>query len=169
MAELKVAIDGKVMGVVRGCDCDICRPFWALHPTFPKGCEELLAETQRLIREEDERQLREVQRRRAERLLIIQNAEAAEAKARLLLQSLLTKRQWSNYQRFKHFSVTGNVTGMKYRIHFGASGNVQRSDGRRYCCHSSDYNLPTADHMITQMLYIRHKEEHFLERAVVLR
>lgn len=169
MAELKVAIDGNVMGVVRGCECDICTPFWALHPNFPHGCEELLAETQRLIREEDERQLRVAEIRRAERLLTIQRAEEAEEKAKILLQTLLTKRQWSNYKRFKHFSVVGNMTGMKYRINFGASGNVSRQDGRRFCCHSSDFGLPTTDHMITQMLYLRHNEMHFLERAVVLR
>lgn len=97
-------------------------------------------------------------------------AHTANAKARKLLNSLLSKAQQQELYESNMFRVRGGRTGDTYQIHaFGCTGNIRKVlfPGLRYktfCLHINDY-VPLEDHLIGQMLLIQYDEDRFLKIA----
>lgn len=96
--------------------------------------------------------------------------QAARRRAKKLLRSLITDEQSDSLERDNSFIVTAPKSKSRYRIQRGYQGNVFSIDdaGRaiyRYCAHHADPNIPTEDHMVTQMLMLLHDEEAFLRIA----
>jgi hypothetical protein len=110
---------------------------------------------------------REAQARyEAERALRV----AAEAKAELLLQRLLTAEQSESLKEKRHFYLYSR--GSKYRIDRGSRGNVKLVDERdqvieSYCIHPT--GVPDADAMAAQKLMLEADPETFLRVANVTR
>ena len=93
--------------------------------------------------------------------------QAAEAKARVLLERALTPQQRRDLYVRRYFYVKGRR--FTYRIREGHSGNVDALDssGRvisRYCAHPLG-RVPVYDVMLAQKLWIETDENMFLENA----
>lgn len=93
--------------------------------------------------------------------------EAAETRAQGLLLSLLDQTQRAQWERERAFVV--RVGARRYRIRMGVAGNVDLlgQDGQveeQLCCHLSG-NLPRSDHMVAQLLTLRHNEGEFRRLA----
>jgi hypothetical protein len=117
--------------------------------------------------------------------------EDPNAKAHALLKSILTEEQFFSLQTNNYFVVTGQ-SGVEYRINLGYSQNIYSRRPRRraepaecgcdkckeryaiktegwnkqYCYHMQ-IGAPLYDHMIAQVLYIRHAEQMFLDGAYI--
>ena len=93
--------------------------------------------------------------------------QAAEAKARVLLERALTPQQRRDLYVRRYFYVKGRR--FTYRIREGHSGNVDALDssGRvisRYCAHPLG-RVPVYDMMLAQKLWIETDEKMFLDKA----
>lgn len=93
--------------------------------------------------------------------------QAAEAKARKLLERALTLEQRCDLLSRSYFYVQGRR--FTYRIREGHSGNVDAldSDGRvisRFCAHPLG-RVPVSDVMLAQKLWIETDENMFLRKA----
>jgi hypothetical protein len=93
--------------------------------------------------------------------------QAAEAKARVLLEKALTPQQRRDLIARRYFYVKGKK--FNYRIREGHSGNVDALDssGRvvsRLCAHPLG-RVPVYDMMLAQKLWIETDENMFLEKA----
>ena len=93
--------------------------------------------------------------------------QAAEAKARALLERALTPQQRRELFAKRCFYVKGKR--FTYRIREGHSGNVDALDasGRvisRLCAHPLG-RVPVSDMMLAQKLWIETDEDMFLEKA----
>ena len=93
--------------------------------------------------------------------------QAAEAKARVLLERALTPQQRRDLYARRYFYVKGRR--FTYRIREGHSGNVDALDssGRvisRYCAHPLG-RVPVYDMMLAQKLWIETDEKMFLDKA----
>lgn len=93
--------------------------------------------------------------------------QAAEAKARNLLQRALTLEQRRDLVSRNYFYVQGRR--FTYRIREGHSGNVEALDssGRvisRFCAHPLG-RVPVSDVMLAQKLWIETDENMFLKKA----
>jgi hypothetical protein len=129
------------------------------------GREAARAEYQRRKAESDadwRRRQEEQQRKR----------EEADARAALLLRSLLTDAQWASYQENGWFEVTGSKGG-RWRIrNRGQAGNVDlmpeigEERDATYCAHPPG-GLPDADAHAAQMLALVTDEEAFVKTANV--
>lgn len=94
----------------------------------------------------------------------------ANKKAEKLLLSCLSKSQKEEYERNSCFTVKGNITGKRYRIHSFKQINIEELDKlgnvmSKFCVVSSEY-VPTEDHMLSQKLLIETNEELFLQTAI---
>jgi len=91
--------------------------------------------------------------------------QVADARAHVLLLSLLTSDQAESYQRHGWFVVLGSAGGW-YRIrNQGQAGNVDEltGDGQRtatWCCHPPG-GLPDADAHVAQLLQLQADEPGF--------
>lgn len=103
--------------------------------------------------------------------------EAAQARARTLLRSVLTDVQWGLHSMGEPYHVLGS-DGVTYLIEDGISGNIVAldSDGQavtRYCVHPELWDeahgayLPTADVLVAQMLGLQTDAEAYLRKANV--
>lgn len=110
-------------------------------------------------------------RQRAEHALRAREAEerrkAATAKARVLLESVLSARQKEQLQAEKFFDMV-SATGKRYRIHYGTHGNVRllSGDGKetmRFCAQPN--GVPIEDAMAAQKLMLETDETAFLNVA----
>ncbi len=103
--------------------------------------------------------------------------EAANARARALLDSLLDADQQAELEATGQFHVTA-PSGRRYRIHRNSiSGNVELVDDPawedpvkarrwRYCAHGRGADeLPTFDHLAMQKLMLETDEDRFLATA----
>lgn len=93
--------------------------------------------------------------------------EAAEAKARVLLERALTQEQRRDLFARGYFYVKGKR--FTYRIREGHSGNVDALDARgcvisRFCAHPLG-RVPFYDVMLAQKLWIETDENMFLKKA----
>lgn len=93
--------------------------------------------------------------------------QAAEAKARALLERSLTPEQRRDLLAWCYFYVRGKR--FTYRIRQGCSGNVDQLDqgGRvitRFCAQPLG-RIPIADVMLAQKLWIENDEDMFLMNA----
>jgi len=94
---------------------------------------------------------------------------AAKTKARQLLEALLNPEQHEEFLRKNCFTVCGQ-SGQQYRIRAGRiAGNIDVLNGdkvaHRLCCHLGDYGVPEEDHLVAQLLHLRHDEAAFLQTA----
>lgn len=94
-------------------------------------------------------------------------AEAAIERAEGLLLQFLDPEQVDEYKRLKHIHVCGK-SGRRYRIRCdgGLAGNVDVVDElgsirERLCAHAPRDSYPMPDHILTQVLHLRHSEEEF--------
>ena len=120
------------------------------------SAEEIAAEQARIREAAD--------RRQAERLEAVRKAKA-------LLASLLDEKQREQLERQRFFEFVSQ-TGRRMRIKQGYSRNVDElgEDGTRIrtlCAHPGNYELVEEDHMVAQLLALRHQEEAFLRVANV--
>jgi len=65
--------------------------------------------------------------------------------------------------------VEGGKSKKTYKINGRtASGNITELDGKkevvRYCVHA-DYTIPLGDQLLTQLLHLRHDEDHIIASA----
>jgi hypothetical protein len=135
----------------------------------PEQLVELTRVNEEQLRANEERQrLREERatQRHAE-------ADAAETRARELLEALLDEQQLADYRAYEHFTVIGSA-GNRYRIRRGTSGNVHwlGDDGEilgRLCAHPSfnEHWLPVPDVAAGQMLALVTNEPAFIGHANV--
>jgi hypothetical protein len=93
--------------------------------------------------------------------------EQARKVAEQLLLSILTRSEREEYRANK--SVTVLSGGSRYRVRMGRAGNIDRltDDGKvveRLCCHIRD-NVPDADNVAAQILYLKHNPTEFLALA----
>lgn len=93
----------------------------------------------------------------------------AEERARVLLREHLTDRQREALDRHGWFLVEGGKSKKEYRVRGSScAGNItELREGRevsRLCVHS-DYSIPLSDQLLTQLLHLRHDEEHMMQRA----
>jgi len=93
--------------------------------------------------------------------------QAAEAKARVLLERALTPEQRRDLCASRYFYVKGKK--FTYRIREGHSGNVDAIDSSwcvisRYCAHPLG-RVPVYDMMLAQKLWIETDENMFLKKA----
>jgi hypothetical protein len=93
--------------------------------------------------------------------------QAAEAKARMLLERALTPEQRRDLFAKRYFYVKGRR--FTYRIREGHSGNVDALDssGRvisRFCAHPLG-RVPVCDVLLAQKLWIETDENMFLKNA----
>lgn len=97
--------------------------------------------------------------------------EVAKSRAEELLLSHLTPAQRADYARSKFFIVDGRAgERFKIRTDRGVHGNVVRMEGEReiesLCFRAKDdAQVPHCDHLLTQMLMIRHHREDVLKIA----
>jgi hypothetical protein len=108
--------------------------------------------------------------RRESEILAEYNAQhqAASARARALLLSMLEVHQREQLQRDKFFEVIARHSKRRYRIRQGTHGNVRLLDAQgrevtHYC--GQPNGVPTEDCMLAQKLQIEHDEEAFLQAA----
>jgi len=95
----------------------------------------------------------------------------ANAKAMAILNENLTELQRAALKKHGWFLVEGGKSKKLYRIKSHSyAGNVRElcAEGKRelvqYCCHA-DGSIPIGDQLLTQLLALRHDEDHFLQRA----
>lgn len=93
--------------------------------------------------------------------------QAADAKARVLLERALTPQQRRDLFARRYFYVKGKK--FTYRIREAHSGNVDALDSSglvisRYCAHPLG-RVPVYDIMLAQKLWIETDEEMFLKEA----
>lgn len=93
--------------------------------------------------------------------------QAADARARVLLERALTPQQRRDLFARRYFYVKGRKG--TYRIREGHSGNVDALDSsgcvtNRYCAHPLG-RVPVYDVMLAQKLWIETDEEMFLKEA----
>lgn len=97
---------------------------------------------------------------------------AAVVKAKALLASMLDEQQRAQLERDKFFDFVSQ-TGRRMRIKSHSSSmNVDELDAtgkrvRTLCAHPRDYELPIEDHLVAQLLTLRHDEEAFMRVANV--
>lgn len=100
-------------------------------------------------------------------------AEAAKARAQLLLRENLTDQQKAELADKRFFTLTkiDSATGERrhYRIHTGRAGNVEQVDENgqrlaRYCIHPK-ISCPDEDTMLAQKLMLETCEPEFLRVA----
>lgn len=112
---------------------------------------------------ESRRKQEEIQRKRT----------AAAQRAERLLLELLDEEQTKQYRKNKKFRVVGQ-DGMSYEVDAQhAHGNIKKlgDDGKfveSYCVPlSQEYQdcCPTADHVVAQLLALRHNIDHLLAKA----
>lgn len=125
--------------------------------TYPTRSEEEIASERARIQEAADA-------RQRERLEAVRKAKA-------LLASLLDEKQREQLERQRFFEFVSQ-TGRKMRIKQGYSRNVDElgEDGKRIrtlCAHPGNYELVEEDHMVAQLLALRHQEEAFLRVANV--
>lgn len=95
-------------------------------------------------------------------------SDAAASRARALLERSLTPEQLEQFKANGWFDVVGGVTGMRYRIRYGSSHNVELlRDGTtvRTLCFFPRGNLPPADVMLAQKISIESDENGVLAVA----
>lgn len=88
---------------------------------------------------------------------------AATAKSLELLRQSLTPAQLADYEQHGYFDVVGSNSGARYRIAgHGRSFNVVALDGAgtptTALCFQPDQHLPLGDKLLTQKLYLEHRE-----------
>jgi len=100
-------------------------------------------------------------RRRNEQAAIEETRSYLRAKRRslALMLSLLTPEQRAEFQRYRHFHVTGGETGTRYRIRVASFANVDiigpaGSTLYRLCAHPRG-DVPVYDVMAAQMLHLQ--------------
>jgi hypothetical protein len=146
--------------VSNGGNYTYCRP----HTAPPPETEEQKAA--RLEREAERKRVWEEKQKAR---------EAANIRARQLLDSLLDADQQAELEAEGHFHVTA-PSGRRYRIHRNSiSGNVELaaepggvapSRRWRYCAHGRGADeLPTNDHLVMQALALMTDEDGFLAIA----
>lgn len=112
----------------------------------------------------------EHERRRQESLRQAQVAKAAEERARGLLHEHLTTHQREQLDKHGWFLVEGGKSKKQYRIRAdaGYSGNITELEGSKVvaslCVHAAP-NIPLSDHLLAQLLCLRHDEEHIVKTA----
>lgn len=116
-----------------------------------------------------DRQWLERRRQRQANLETERKYSEAEERARVLLREHLTDRQREALDRHGWFLVEGGKSKKEYRVRGSScAGNItELREGRevsRLCVHS-DYSIPLSDQLLTQLLHLRHDEEHMMQRA----
>jgi hypothetical protein len=113
------------------------------------------------------------ERQRVQDAADLRMAERVEAvkKAKALLHSLLDEKQRASLERQRFFELVSQ-TGRRMRIKQGFSRNVDEldADGKRtrtLCAHPASADLVDEDHMIAQLLTLKHDEQAFFDRANV--
>jgi hypothetical protein len=85
-----------------------------------------------------------------------------EAHGLRLLRAWLSPEQRDQFDSLRYFDVEGSATGKKYRIHFGASANVQEigEDGvpKRGWCFVPATSLVPGDVMLAQKVALETNE-----------
>lgn len=92
----------------------------------------------------------------------------ADAKAELLLRSVLTPDQLTDYEKHQRFDVRSQH-GNLYRLKYGKVRNIQRLNHEHepvmgYCIHPKE-SVPVADVLVAQKLLIEGDEDRFLQTA----
>jgi hypothetical protein len=95
--------------------------------------------------------------------------EQAVVKAKALLHSLLDAQQRQQLERDRFFEFVSQ-TGRRMRMKHGYSRNIDvlGEDGKRVqtlCAHPRDWELVPEDHMVAQLLTLRHNEAAFMQVA----
>lgn len=106
--------------------------------------------------------------RRAKINAIREEGNVSDQRAYSLFIALLTPRQRRQLHRKGLVVVHGGVTGWRYKIKYGSVGNITVCNPvpKQLCCHLfSNYDFPTFDHMVAQLLNIQHNEKFFLSTA----
>ena len=95
-------------------------------------------------------------------------SKAAKRGAKLLEENL-TAGQRQQYTKYRHFDVIGGKTGKRYRIHHGASMNIDQLDknGKRVCgwCFFPRGGLVAGDVMLAQKFALELFEMEALQVA----
>lgn len=133
------------------------------------------AETVIETAEEKQRRIEDTERRRLEYAEQARKAqeerEAAQKKAKELLEMVLNQKQKVSLQNKGYFDVTSS-RGLTYRIRQGSHGNVKRllADGREGAslC-AAPPGVPQEDAMLAQKLMLEQHEEDYLRVANVTR
>lgn len=96
----------------------------------------------------------------------------AEVRARDLLDTVLDAAQRAEMQQHRYFTVIGNHTRRRYRVHVdkGRHGNITEVDAagvsvRRLCC--APNGCPESDALVGQKLFLELSEEEFVRTANV--
>lgn len=93
-------------------------------------------------------------------------AVIADSRADLLLASLLTPQQATQYREKQHFELV--INGKVYRMNKGRTGNVQLIENGKpvaqYCAHPEMY-VPHGDTLVAQMMMLKTDEAAFLKVA----
>jgi hypothetical protein len=93
----------------------------------------------------------------------------SEARGLRLLHGWLSPRQRAQFDANGHFDVVGCVSGMKYRIHYGAAMNVHELDGAGHpkmgWCFVPDGSLVAGDVMLAQKIALETSESSALSVA----
>lgn len=97
----------------------------------------------------------------------------AIARAKELLDSVLSAEQKAEAERFRYFTVIGSFSKRRYRVHVGRGqhGNIEElgpddKPVRKLCC-APGASLPEGDHLVGQKLFLEHAEEEFVRTANV--
>jgi hypothetical protein len=94
--------------------------------------------------------------------LVISRREDSEARGLKLLREWLSPEQLAQFNAEGHFDVIGCYTGKRYRIHHGASTNIDELDERgrpRVCyCFVTDLPLVAGDVMLAQKIALETDE-----------
>lgn len=132
-----------------------------------KPCPNYAAQQQQLeaIRLEQERQMN---RYRVEVAAVEAKRAAAEKRAGVLLESVLSPQECKRLADSGYFIVRGR-SGCRYRIRRGRSGNIDVVDKEgfitaRLCAHPV-LHVPDSDTMLAQKLMLEHDEAAFLKVA----
>ena len=93
-----------------------------------------------------------------------------DKRAEALLTAYLDEKQKKDLAEKNHFEVV-DKSGKRYRIKRGIAGNVflldeYRKTKKKFCIHPID-SVPTADAMLSQLIWLKWNEEEFLKVANV--
>jgi hypothetical protein len=115
-------------------------------------------------------QIRRIEESRRRQDEINRERTAAAQRAERLLLELLDEKQTKEYRANKKFRVIG-ADGETYEIDAEhAHGNIKKLNDKgkaieSYCVPLSDYECPTPDHIVAQLLALKANIDHLLEKA----
>lgn len=125
-----------------------------------------------LTDEQKAEQAAQAERERLERERLAKAQELVLAKAKALLNSVLTAEQQAEVAAHRYFTVISKASQRRYRVRVdgGPSRNIIEVDAqgkavRRLCAHTYAKGVIGDDHFVVQKLMLEHAEDEVLKVA----